>query len=160
MNLFRYTHSYGSAYSLEELQAILRFDRIGNGTYFHCVDIETEDGFILTPKMNLPAKNNFAPTVIASLHESEQEEKITLHFQPPRMMLVFYILVFLFCILVFAITLGDIVHNPLLLLIFPLILLFFFLIFYIGYHLTYRDCVKKFVKQLKLYPIHTSPKEN
>ena len=160
MNLFRYTHTYGSAYSLEELQAILRFDKIGSGNYFHCLDAETEDGYVLAPKMNLPAKNNFAPVVTASLHEAEQEEKITLHFRPTRDWLVFGILVFLLCILVLAITFKDIICNPSLLLIYPLIVLFFFLLFLIGYRLTYRDCLKKFVKQLKLYPIQTSPKEN
>ena len=160
MKLFRYTHAFGSTYSLEELQAILRFDKIGNGNYFHCLDAETEDGVILTPKMNLPAKNNFAPVVTVSLHEAEQEEKITLHFQPPRDLLVFGVLVFLFCILVLAIVFKDVVHDPSLLLICPLIVLFFFLFFFIGYRLTYRDCLKKFVKQLKLYPIQTSPKEN
>ena len=154
MSLFRHTDTYGSQYSLEELQAILRFDKIGGGTYFHRMDIETEDGFILRPKMNLPAKNNFAPIVLVSLHESENEEKVTLHFQLPREMVVFAALVCVFCLLIFAITFSDVVRNPLLLLIFPLIFVFFFLIFYLGWRLTYRDCLKKFVKQLKLYPIH------
>ena len=69
-------------------------------------------------------------------------------------MVVFAALVCVFCLLIFAITFSAVVRNPLLLLIFPLIFAFFFLIFYLGCRLTYRDCLKKFVKQLKLYPIH------
>ena len=154
MKLFESTYHYGSHYSVEELEAILRFDKIGGGTYFHVMDVETAEGFILKPKMNLPSKNNFAPIVTVSLHHTEQGEKVTLRFQPPREMLVFSILVLLFCMLVFFIGFSDMLRNPWLFLIFPLVFLFLFLFFSLGSRLTYRDCLKKFVKQLKLYPIH------
>ena len=150
MKLFDSTYTYGSHYSAEELQSILRFEKIGGGTYFHVLDAENAEGFILKPKMNLPAKNNFAPTVTVSL----QEETVTLRFQPPREMWIFIILVLLFCALVFAIGFSDMLRNPWLLLIFPLIFLFLSLFFYLGCRLTYRNCMNKFAKQLKLYPIH------
>ena len=150
MKWFESIYTYGSHYSAEELQAILRFEKIGGGTYFHVLDAETAEGFVLKPEMNLPAKNNFAPTVTVAL----QEETITLSFTPPREIWIFSILVLLFCVLVFAIGFSDMLCNPWLFLIFPLIFLSLSLFFYLGCRLTYRNCLKKFVKQLKLYPIH------
>ena len=151
MKLFESTYTYHSHYSVEELEAILRWDKIGGGTYFHIMDVETAEGFILKPKMNLPSKNNFAPIVTISL----QGETVTLRFRPPREIWIFSILVLLFCVLVFAIGFSDMLRNPWLFLIFPLIFFFLFLFFHLGCRLTYRNCLNKFVKQLKLYP----PKE-
>ena len=150
MKLYESVHTYHSHYSAEELQAILRFEKIGGGTYFHIMDVETAEGFILKPKMNLPSKNNFAPFVTVSL----QGETVTLRFGPPRGIWIFSILVLLFCVLVFFIGFSDMLRNPWLFLIFPLVFLVLFLFFSLGSRLTYRDCLKKFVKQLKLYPIH------
>ena len=146
MKLFDSTYTYGSHYSAEELHSVLRFEKIGGGTYFHVLDAETADGFVLKPKMNLLAKNNFAPIVTVSL----QEETVTLRLTPPREIWIFSISVLLCCVLVFPIGFSDVW----LLLIIPPIFLLLFLFFYLGCRLTNRDCLKKFVKQLKLYPIH------
>ena len=163
MKLFCQTRSYYSSYSLKDLTDILKYSTIGSKHFEHRLMEETEEGYLLKP-IGYHVRNVFAPAVTVSLQEDQEKTQVNLSFRLLRRgKILLYIYIAVVSLIVAAFLYGsfsDMIRDPILVLVIPLLYAVPFAFVGICFQCSSWSYRRTFIKQLKLYPIQTSPKEN